>query len=298
MYSNSYWNLNPNNSYIDSRLVKDLRTAISGEYSAIICYEKLASLAPTIIERDQIWEIIKDERRHLQTFSSIYVNVTGEQPTPQIIEECSNTYKEGLISSFKDEQETVDFYLDIVDRTSDNVVKEAFRRAADDEQNHAVWFNFSLRNMQEMPHRQTEAEYGAKGALNASTLSLPQMLTFALQDEFLAQSRYNDILLNFGYVRTFANIQEAELRHIRLLLPLFTRYQVPIPEDISRMFVTTPQTIKDAYALGVQGEIENIGMYEKFLSQNLPSDVQAVFTQLHDASLNHLAAFERGLARA
>ncbi|WP_369403611.1 hypothetical protein [Gracilibacillus boraciitolerans] len=107
---------------------------------------------------------------------------------------------------------------------------------------------------------------GAIGALNASSLSLPQMLTYALQDEYLAQARYNNIIGTFGNIPTFVQIREAELRHIRALLPLFERYQVPLPQDISGSFVTTPQNLKAAYATGVQGgEIDNIAMYERFL---------------------------------
>jgi len=139
--------------------------------------------------------------------------------------------------------------------------------------------------------------YGATGALNASTLTFPQMLTYALQDEYLAQARYNNILETFGYIRPFAQIRDAELRHINALLPLFYRYQIPLPEDISYTFITTPENIKAAYATCVQGEIDNISMYEKFLVLNIPNDVRLVFTQLRNASINHLAAFERGLAR-
>ncbi|MGY3415598.1 rubrerythrin [Bacillus mycoides] len=40
----------------------------------------------------------------------------------------------------QDEQRTVDFYLEIADKTTNQQVKETFRRAAADEQNHAVWF--------------------------------------------------------------------------------------------------------------------------------------------------------------
>jgi hypothetical protein len=40
------------------------------------------------------------------------------------------------------------------------------------------------------------------------------MLTHALQDEYLAQASYDNILGNFGYIRTFAQIKDAELRHI------------------------------------------------------------------------------------
>lgn len=146
-------------------------------------------------------------------------------------------------------------------------------------------------------YRQTIDTYGAKGALNATSLTLREMLTYALQDEYLAQTRYNKILGTFGYIRTFARIQEAELRHISALLQLFNRYQVPVPQDISPLFVTPPATIKKAYAAGVEGEIENIAMYEKFLDLDIPADIRNVFTRLKDASLNHLAAFERGLAR-
>ncbi|MEA3318731.1 MAG: hypothetical protein U9Q88_01805 [Bacillota bacterium] len=146
-------------------------------------------------------------------------------------------------------------------------------------------------------YRQTPDTYGAKGALNASSLTLPDILTYALQDEYLAQARYNRILGTYGYIRTFARIQEAELRHINALLPLFQQYQVPVPQDISPQFVTTPPTIKDAYAAGVEGEIENIGMYEKFLSLDIPNDLRVVFTRLRDASVNHMASFERGLAK-
>jgi rubrerythrin len=34
----------------------------------------------------------------------------------------------------------VDFYLEITDYTTSSYIKEVFRRAAADEQNHAVWF--------------------------------------------------------------------------------------------------------------------------------------------------------------
>ena len=146
-------------------------------------------------------------------------------------------------------------------------------------------------------YRQTIDTYGAKGALNATSLTLREILTYALQDEYLAQARYNKILGTFGYIRTFARIQEAELRHISALLQLFNRYQVPVPQDISPQFVTPPASIKNAYAAGVEGEIENIAMYDKFLDLEIPTDVRNVFTRLKDASLNHLAAFERGLAR-
>ncbi|SFM36576.1 Rubrerythrin [Gracilibacillus orientalis] len=116
-----------------------LQKAINGEFSAISCYEQLAKMAPKS-QLNRIFEIINDEKMHLQKFSSIYINMTGKKPTYSITEECPNNYRDGVRFAFNDEQETVDFYLDLADRSNDPYVKEAFRRAAADEQNHAVWF--------------------------------------------------------------------------------------------------------------------------------------------------------------
>ncbi len=126
------------------QLVNAVQQAINGEFSAIACYKKLGQMAPTQEERTQIAEIRKDEKRHLETFSRIYTSLTGRQATPKMIEECQNKYRAGLEAAFKDEQKTVDFYLDIADMTQDRVIKEAFRRAAADEQNHATWFLFYI----------------------------------------------------------------------------------------------------------------------------------------------------------
>ncbi|TDL30694.1 DUF2202 domain-containing protein [Jeotgalibacillus sp. S-D1] len=291
-YFNEYFRINN-----DRQLIDDIQKAINAEYSAIACYEKLAKIAPTENERNKILNIQTDEKRHLEEFSRIYTNLTGMQPTYKVTEECPDNYREGIEFAYKDEQEAVDFYLDIADKSQDAVLINRFRRAAADEQNHAVWFLYFLHKPDLSPTTRQIENYGAQGALSSSTLSIPQMLTYALQDEYLAQARYNNILGNFGYIRTFAQIQEAELRHISALLPLFERYQVPVPADISPSLVSTPENIKAAYAAGVQGEIDNIAMYERFLSFEIPADVRTVFSQLRNASLNHLAAFERGLAR-
>lgn len=291
-YLGGYSRLEENHS-----LIKDIQNAINGEYSAIACYKKLAKLAQTVEAKNRIREIRKDEMRHLKAFSDIYTNITGVPPTPQLQENCPDSYKRGLEFAIKDEQETVDIYLDIADRAQDTYIKESFRRAAADEQNHAVWFLvFYIQNRGSW-RQGRQMNYGAEGALNATSLTVPEMLVYAMQDEYLAQARYDRIIQNFGSIQTFTRIKEAELRHITALQTLFQRYGVPLPEDNSQAYTSTPDSIKNAYAAGVQGEIDNIAMYNKFLTYNLPQDVSIVFTQLRNASQNHLAAFERGLAR-
>ncbi|WP_082339654.1 ferritin-like domain-containing protein [Lysinibacillus sp. FJAT-14222] len=148
MYSNQYYyhyapQYNDNYHMLtDAQLVHDIQKAINAEYSAVACYEKLAKMAPTEDEKSRILEIQKDEKRHLEGFSKIYTNLTGRNPSYQIIEDCPDNYRAGIEFAFKDEQEAVDSYLDIVDKANDPIIKERFRRAAADEQNHAVWFLF------------------------------------------------------------------------------------------------------------------------------------------------------------
>ena len=282
---------------VQNELAKDIQMAINGEYSAILCYEELSKKAKTQDEKEQILEIQQDEKRHYKEFTKIYKSLTGTKPVPKITEECPEQYRKGLQAAFKDEQETVDFYLDIADKANDKTIERVFQRAAADEQNHAVWFMFFLTTSVSNRFFRQTVNYGAKGALNATSLTLPQMLTFAMQDEYLAQTKYNLVLQKFGEVRTFSRIKQAELRHLAALQPFFQSLSIPFPPDISRMYATVPETIKDAYAAGVEGEIDNIAMYEKFLTYDLPAEVRFVFTNLRNASQNHLAAFKRGLAR-
>ncbi|WP_062109746.1 ferritin-like domain-containing protein [Bacillus niameyensis] len=124
----------------DAPIIDDIQKAINGEYQAIVCYEQLARIAPAREERNIILEIRNDERRHLEEFSKIYAKLSGRQPTYANPKQCPDHYVTALEWAFKDEQETVDFYLDIADKAKDPFIKERFRRAAADEQNHAVWF--------------------------------------------------------------------------------------------------------------------------------------------------------------
>lgn len=122
-----------------------IEKAIDGEYSAISCYKNLITLAPSNSIKEKITEIRNDELRHFRTFSSLYKQLTGKEHTPKMVEKCPKQYKQGIDFAFKDEQETVDFYLDIASKTNNPKIKEEFSRAAHDEQNHAVWFLYFLK---------------------------------------------------------------------------------------------------------------------------------------------------------
>lgn len=125
-------------------IIKDIKRAINAEYSTILCYQKIADRAPAESIRKRILEIQKDEKKHFQVFNHLYTYLTGKHVKPKIIEPCPEDYKQAVEHAFYDEQETVDFYLNIYDRAKTSAVRKAFKRAALDEQNHAVWFLYFL----------------------------------------------------------------------------------------------------------------------------------------------------------
>ncbi len=143
---------------------------------------------------------------------------------------------------------------------------------------------------------QTEQEdgFGALAALEKDGLTIEQMLVYAIQDEYMARQEYESIMDEFGEQRPFSNIINAEVTHIQWLKELFDKYGYSIPEDTAAQYVVLPASIEEAMEVGVQAEINNIAMYEKFMEEDLPDDIMDVFIELRDASQNHLAAFEKG----
>lgn len=146
-----------------------------------------------------------------------------------------------------------------------------------------------------------ESDFGALGAKDKTGLSLEQMLTYAIQDEYLARSEYAMITERYGNLRPFSNIRRAEERHIQELTGLFSAYGLRAPEDLSGGRVVLPPDLKTALETGVKAEVDNIAMYQAFLgtaaSAPLPDDVREVFEQLKSASQNHLRAFQTKLSR-
>jgi hypothetical protein len=143
----------------------------------------------------------------------------------------------------------------------------------------------------------TQADYGALGALESNSLTLQAMLDYAIQDEYLAKAEYELIMDKYGEMRPFSNIIKAEERHIEWVVELFSTYGFSPAADQSAEYVILPPTLKDAFATGVQAEIDNIAMYEKFLKEDLPEDVRDVFERLKAGSENHLRSFQNNLQK-
>lgn len=136
---------------------------------------------------------------------------------------------------------------------------------------------------------------GADAAKKDSDLTTQDMLKYTIEDEYLAQTIYNYIISEFGNIRPFSNIINSEANHIELLKPLLEKY-ASIPTNNAKDIIIKFETIQEAYEAGIRAEIDNIKMYETFLSKELPDDVKVVFTELLNASKNHLQAFSRRLS--
>lgn len=138
------------------------------------------------------------------------------------------------------------------------------------------------------------ADYGHEGAAADQNYTLEDMLNYAIEDESLAKAEYEKIMAEFDVTRPFSNIMKAETQHIRALLPLFEKYEIAVPSNTASEHLVTADTLAEIYSIGVETEVDNIAMYEKFLADpDLPADVKAVFTALMNGSKNHLKAFER-----
>jgi len=136
-------------------------------------------------------------------------------------------------------------------------------------------------------------DIGAVGALADSGSTLKEMLTYAMEDEYLAQAEYDVIMEEYGVQKPFSNIIKAEATHISLLEGILEEYDVEVPERDWISLVAVPESLEAAYETGVEAEEKNIAMYEKFLEENIPDDVKTVFLRLRDASEKHMAAFQR-----
>ena len=142
-----------------------------------------------------------------------------------------------------------------------------------------------------------ESDFGSAAVGEGKTYTLSEMLTYAIEDEYLARAEYEEIIETFGAQKPFTNIIRAEETHISALEPLFTEYDVALPDNTAEEYVVIPASLLEAYRAGVEAEQNNLAMYEAFLEQDLPENVRLVFSALKNASENHLAAFERNVSR-
>ena len=143
-----------------------------------------------------------------------------------------------------------------------------------------------------------DEDYGSVASFNVEDYKLADMLEYAYQDEMLAQGEYDALLKALGSVRVLENIKKAEEKHIVAVEGLYDYHEMTLPDFDTEGLTLVPDTLEEAYKIGVDAEINNIKMYEAFLEKDLDVETQRVFTALKDASVNHLAAFERQVEKS
>lgn len=129
-------------------------------------------------------------------------------------------------------------------------------------------------------------------------MTLKDRLTLALLDEYKSRATYAKVIEKFGPVRPFVNIHEAEGRHVEALIRLFEAYGIEVPVDHWPSHVTIPETLTEACRQAIEGEEDNMTMYDRVLAETPEPDVRRVLLHLQSASRDrHLPAFSRCLGR-
>ena len=116
---------------------------------------------------------------------------------------------------------------------------------------------------------------------------LNQTLRIAMYDEYHAYETYKKVVEKFGFEPPFINILQAEEQHIKELEALHVKYGVELPANDWAQKLQAPNSLQEAYEIGVAAEIDNISMYSQILEYTINADVKDMFYRLQAASYNN-----------
>ena len=118
-------------------------------------------------------------------------------------------------------------------------------------------------------------------------------LDAAYTDEFTAYSRYKSVVTQFGPVRPFNNLLNAEERHLAILGQQYTQFGWNVPvRDIRPLRTFT--SIQNACDVSVIEERKNVDLYDRLLLEVTNPSLQDVFLYLRNASFErHIPALQR-----
>lgn len=111
--------------------------------------------------------------------------------------------------------------------------------------------------------------------------------------EYAAAASYQAVLEKFGQVEPYATILGAELKHINALTRQLERAGVNVPVNPYLGNLEAPADLEAAAKAWAEGEILNVEMYDKLLSQTSDTNLTRVLTNLRRSSQeSHLPMFE------
>ncbi len=115
----------------------------------------------------------------------------------------------------------------------------------------------------------------------------------AILEEYGAMNLYNAVAEQLGAQVPFSQIVRSEQQHANALIRLAERYGVEVPENPGLTSAPQFASAADACAAGVAAEIADADLYDQLLPDVTHPDLQRVYTNLQNASLqSHLPAFE------
>jgi hypothetical protein len=122
-------------------------------------------------------------------------------------------------------------------------------------------------------------------------LTLKAALDVVLLDEYKARAEYQAIVTQFGSVSPYVQLINAETRHIAALSRIYDAFDFVLPSDTGAASVVLPSSLEAGYQIGIDAETANIALYATYLKTDLPVSIERIFTNLQNASENHLAIF-------
>lgn len=106
------------------------------------CYEKLCSLSPNQKTLEILQEIIKDEKRHSKTISSLYSRITGCNIPGQKTQEVNVlAFTEGLSKVAAEEVNNLDIYKGLYIALKRNEYRDVIMEIILDEIKHSMKLN-------------------------------------------------------------------------------------------------------------------------------------------------------------
>ena len=135
-------------------------------------------------------------------------------------------------------------------------------------------------NILDLPHEDISAE---------ELIALEE----AINDEYNAFNIYTKVIEDFGEVRPFSNIVNAEQQHINELKSIYLKYSLEFPSNPQKEGPAFDSVVLACEA-AEQAEIYNVAIYDRLFSQVDNQDIIMIFEALRYASQEkHLPAFQR-----
>ncbi|MEH7176869.1 cupin domain-containing protein [Neobacillus vireti] len=119
------------------KLYKTILARIEKEVSAIEFYSTLAKMAPDQKQKNEILQVLEDEKAHFQQLSNLYYMATGMHPVYQTEKIPIHNFQEGVRKAYEAKLADYEEYKKGFLLSQNPPVQDVFLRASTDELEHA-----------------------------------------------------------------------------------------------------------------------------------------------------------------